>query len=140
MSASGDQTIKLWDTAKWQCLQTFDMGSILNTLLLDTTGSYLHTDIGTILLDTSLSANTTSIKSLPRSPKQLSYTGYSVSPDGAWITWNSDKLIWLPPEYRPVHSAVAESANRTRLFVWPGINLPVLGRTVRFLLRSLYGR
>lgn len=30
------------------------------------------------------------------------YTGYRVSQDGTWITWNGENLLWLPSEYRPV--------------------------------------
>ena len=99
---SDSETVKLWDAATGQCLTTLDIGRILYTLYFDTTGTRLHTNIGTILLDPSLTSDpmstTTSISIQPQQPR---YAGCSISRDGAWIMWNSEKLLWLPPEYRP---------------------------------------
>lgn len=30
------------------------------------------------------------------------YSGYGLSEDGRWITWNGDILLWLPVDYRPI--------------------------------------
>jgi hypothetical protein len=34
------------------------------------------------------------------------YEGVALSSDGAWITYNSENLVWLPSEFRPICSAV----------------------------------
>jgi hypothetical protein len=34
------------------------------------------------------------------------FQGLALSLDGAWITYNSENLVWLPSEYRPPYSAV----------------------------------
>jgi hypothetical protein len=70
---------------------------------LDITGSYLYTEIGTIDLGTS-SLNTTARVTDPQKPQ---YQGWGLSPDGVWITYNSENLVWLPVEYRPSCSAVS---------------------------------
>ena len=35
------------------------------------------------------------------------YQGGALSSDGAWITYNSENVVWLPSEYRPSCSAVS---------------------------------
>jgi WD40 repeat protein len=85
-----DRIIKLWDMATGQCRQSLYINEDLFYLSFDTICSRLYTHRGTILLH--------------------DYRGYGVSPDGVWITWNSEKLLRLPPEYRPVRWAVAGSA------------------------------
>ena len=101
-SAWDDKTVKLWDTATGSCFQTLTIGKILHSMSLDLIGSYLHTEIGAIVLNAPLAQNTAQSEK-PR------YKGYGLSSDGIWITWNSDNLLWLPSEYRPLYSAVATS-------------------------------
>jgi hypothetical protein len=85
-------------------IQTFAFGKTLYNISFDTTGSYLHTDIGAIALNAPSSSNII----LDRMEHQdLRYQGVGLSTNGAWITCNSEKLVWLPSEYRPMHSAVS---------------------------------
>ncbi|OCK92861.1 uncharacterized protein K441DRAFT_568507, partial [Cenococcum geophilum 1.58] len=65
-------------------------------------GSYHNTEIGTIAID----ASSASDMSLSVIDPQNPYQGVALSLDGAWITCNLENLIWLPSEYRPLHSAV----------------------------------
>jgi WD40 repeat protein len=90
-SASHDKTVKIWDVSSGECLQTLDIGKALFNISVDTTGSYLYTEIGTIAIDVSASR----------------YQGGALSSDGAWITYNSENVVWLPSEYRPSCSAVS---------------------------------
>ncbi|KAF7504607.1 hypothetical protein GJ744_002034 [Endocarpon pusillum] len=103
-SASHDNTVKIWDADSGQCLQTLDIGKTLSNLSFDTTGSYLHTDIGTIIIKVSSASNILQRKTDPEIPQ---YQGAALSSDGTWITYNSEKLIWLPSEYRPSCSAIS---------------------------------
>jgi WD40 repeat protein len=105
-SASGgnDKTVKIWDASSGECLQTLSIGKTVFNISFDTTGSYLHTDIGTVALKVSSSPNITSSIMDPQSPR---YQGWALTSDGEWITYNSETRVWLPSEYRPSCSAVS---------------------------------
>ena len=59
-------------------------------ILFDTTGSYLYTEIGTINISTVLSV--LSILTVIE-PRSLIYQGLVLSPDRAWIIYNSENLV-----------------------------------------------
>jgi WD40 repeat protein len=107
-SASYDKTVRLWDATTGAAQQTLEVGRTLATLSFDITGSYLGTNIGVFPVRPA-APNLTPTAVLPQKP---SYTNCSISPDGEWITWDSKKLLWLPQEYRPVCSAVAQGASK----------------------------
>ncbi|KAI9770859.1 MAG: hypothetical protein M1839_003022 [Geoglossum umbratile] len=103
-SASQDRTVKIWDTSSGECLQTLSIGRTLFNISIDITGLYLHTEIGTIAIDTS---TTSSIMPSIIDPQSSRYKGWGLSSDKAWITYNSENLMWLPSEYRPSCWAVS---------------------------------
>jgi WD40 repeat protein len=103
-SASGDKTVKIWDASSGECLQTLEIGKALFNISFDTTGSCLHTGIGTIAVDASSALNMTPSITDPQNPR---YQGGALSSDGAWITYNAENLVWLPSEYRPSCSTVS---------------------------------
>jgi WD40 repeat protein len=103
-SASGDKTVKLWDASSGKCLQTLSIGKTLFNISIDTTGLYLHTEIGTIVINAS---TTSSMKPNVMDPQNARYKGWGLSLDGAWITYDLENLVWLPSEYRPSCSAVS---------------------------------
>ena len=82
--------------------------------MFDSTSSYLCTEIGTIALDLLLdrSNRLPGLESLltGTTDETHHFQGYGISPDGTWITWRSQKVLWLPSEYRPSSSGVAGSA------------------------------
>ena len=102
-SGSDDETVKIWDASNGECLQTLGIGKALFNISVDTTGSYLHTEIGTIAIDASSASNMTPSVTDPQNPR---YQGGGLSSDGAWITYNSENVVWLLLENRPLHSAV----------------------------------
>jgi WD40 repeat protein len=102
-SASDDTTVKVWDASSGECLQTLNISKALVNISFDATGSYLHTEIGTIAIDASAS-NMTPCVTNPQNPR---YQGGALSSDEEWITYNSENLVWLPSEYRPSCSAVS---------------------------------
>jgi WD40 repeat protein len=102
-SASYDKTVKIWDTGSGACLQTLETGQTIFSISFDITSSCLHTDIGIIAIDASSTSNMTLSVTHPQNSR---YQGVALSSDGAWITYNSEKLVWLPSEYRPSSSAV----------------------------------
>lgn len=95
-SASTDSTVKIWDPATGQCVST------LNTdhHLLD----ILFTKLGTF--DQQHFANWVSgpVSTNRSSPIAV---GYGLSSNGAWITYQGENLLWLPPEYRPSSAAIS---------------------------------
>jgi WD40 repeat protein len=101
-SASFDHTVKIWDVWSGECLQTLGIDKTLSNISFDTTGSYLHTEIGTLDIDASASNMTPNVVD----PHNTRYRGWALSSDGAWITYNSTNHVWLPSEYRPSCSAV----------------------------------
>ncbi len=103
-SASGDMTIRLWDAATGTPRQTLEVGKMFFAISFDATGSNLNTPAGIIPTNKSLGSN--------RTPSQI---GCGVNSDNEWITWNSENLLWLPPESRPVCSAVAQGASTLAL-------------------------
>jgi WD40 repeat protein len=104
-SASYDSTVKLWDTSNSECLQTFTTSEAVSRISFDITDSYLHTDIGVFEIK-ALSGPRAHLSDLKSQNPQ--YKGLALSTDGLWITYNSENLVWLPPEYRPIRSAVSE--------------------------------
>ncbi|PVH90149.1 putative katanin P80 subunit, partial [Periconia macrospinosa] len=104
-SASGDKTVKIWDARSGECLQTLSIGKRLYRISFDITGSYLHTDIGPI--EISVSPGLSSPPPSNPEPQNPQYQGLALSADGVWITYNSENLVWLPPEYRPTCAAVS---------------------------------
>jgi WD40 repeat protein len=103
-SASDDMTARIWDASSGECLQTLQIGRVLLNISFDTTGSYLYTEMGTIAIDASSASNMTPSATDPQNPR---YQGCGLSSDGAWITCNSENVVWLPSEYRPSCSAVS---------------------------------
>jgi WD40 repeat protein len=102
-SSSDDNTVKIWDASSGECQQTLEIGNQLFNISFDTTGSYLHTDIGTIAVDI-LPLNSIPSVTGPQNPQ---YQGGTLSSNGSWIKYNSENLAWLPSEYRPTCSAVS---------------------------------
>ncbi|KAH8744604.1 hypothetical protein F5883DRAFT_21603 [Diaporthe sp. PMI_573] len=103
-SASSDKTVKIWDASNGAYLQTFKIGKVLHNISFDTTGSYLHTEIGAVSISaTPLVPSSTPTIIESQHPK---YQGLALSADGTWITHNSENLVWLPLEYRPSCSAM----------------------------------
>ena len=103
-SASADKTVKIWDVSSGECLQTLNTSKVLFNISFDSTGLYLHTEIGTI--DISILSGSTILPTIlePYNPK---YRGIALSLDGVWITYDSENLLWLPSEYRSSCLAVS---------------------------------
>ncbi|KAL8364662.1 hypothetical protein RB595_003782 [Gaeumannomyces hyphopodioides] len=123
-SASNDKTVKLWDAATGACLTTLD-GST-STLSFDETGSYLHTDFGTKLLQKQPAVSPAAVQT---HSQHQEFEGIGISADRAWITWNGKHFLWLPTEYRPYRFSLAIagltialgcSSGRVLFFQWSG--------------------
>jgi WD40 repeat protein len=110
-SASGDLvSVKLWDVSTGDCIAALDVGTVIYSLAFDVTGSRLNTDIGTFVLNLPSSTQVATVFPTPGYlPQTVDRRGIGLSKDKAWVTWDSHKILWLPPAYRPRMSAVTAS-------------------------------
>ncbi|KAH8756185.1 WD40-repeat-containing domain protein, partial [Hyaloscypha finlandica] len=106
-SASDGKTVKVWNAATGTLQQTITVDSFVSTLLFDTTNSVLITNIGRIKVDRAR------IPSFPMSSQEVSSKsdreGLGIS--RSWITWNDQKLLWLPPGFRSKTSDVSRTGS-----------------------------
>ncbi|KAH8821891.1 hypothetical protein F5884DRAFT_105145 [Xylogone sp. PMI_703] len=101
-AASGD-CVQIWDIVSGECRYNLQpVHQSQRYISFDATGAFLYTNGGTIALD----LPSTDIALHPTKPK---YHGYGFDLDYNWITWNSENLLWLPPEYRPSSLVVGPS-------------------------------
>ncbi|KAI4599626.1 hypothetical protein KJ359_001723 [Pestalotiopsis sp. 9143b] len=107
-SGSNDDTVKLWDAESGACIQTLNVSRALQYLSFDPDHhSRLLSDAGNIILDLSFMDS----PPLTQGASSTDYnrTGYGISVDNLWITYEGHNLIWLPSEYRPLRSRVTGS-------------------------------
>ncbi|KAJ4293140.1 hypothetical protein N0V90_008422 [Kalmusia sp. IMI 367209] len=103
-SASDDQTVKIWDTSSGELLQTLRVGKVVLVKTFDSTGFCIHTEDAAIIISNSATPNkTTAITGTQ--PPEYQYT--ALSSDKTWITYNSNNILRLPLQYRPLSSAVS---------------------------------
>jgi WD40 repeat protein len=116
-SSSEDMSIQIWDVKSGALLQTFKSHRIIRSISFDDASSNLLTDMGTISLGMQVGSN------IVQSAFEEFQPSYGLSIDRAWITLNGRNVLWLPPSYRPVHSAfmlcaVAISGNLGRVLTF----------------------
>jgi WD40 repeat protein len=91
-SGSGDRTVRLWAADTGAPLQITNIGTASAELFFDTTNKSLITDVGAISIETN------------------NRLGYGIDINRSWITFNGERLLWLPANYRPFSSAVFKSS------------------------------
>ncbi|KAH7187188.1 quinon protein alcohol dehydrogenase-like superfamily [Fusarium oxysporum] len=101
-------TVKIWDVATGRCLRTLEVGRVLYNVSFSNTGSQLCTDLGSIDLELPFTLDPMS-PSMAIAVQRPCRQGYGISPDGTWITRDSENVLWLPSDYRSATSAVAAS-------------------------------
>ncbi|KAH7169753.1 WD40-repeat-containing domain protein, partial [Fusarium flagelliforme] len=109
-SGSHDKTVKIWDTATGACLQTLEIDRVITDLTFDPmTNSLLSTDIGLLNLDLLALPPTTDTRLTDATLRDVRHSGWGISTDGVWIVKDGKGMLWLPPEYRGMESAVVGS-------------------------------
>jgi uncharacterized protein with WD repeat len=94
-SCSRDRTVRLWDGESGAAVATLNPGAIIETLSFSADGSHLDTNRGPLRLRVPPS----------NSPAYTAQTAYLFVSD-QWIMLESQKLLWLPSEYRATCTAV----------------------------------
>lgn len=102
-SASGDKTVKIWDASSGKCVRTLETG-YAGKISFSSNDSSIHTDRGSFSIAPSPPSDASLAASGPASPQHESA---GLSADWTWITYNGEKVLWIPPEYRPSCSAVS---------------------------------
>jgi WD40 repeat protein len=97
VSASDNNTIKVWDASSGACLQTLNIGRALYKLCFDPTGSVLSSEIGSVATHSPGTSKETAVVE----PARLQYLGTSLSCDRMWIKYDGRNSLWIPSEYRP---------------------------------------
>ncbi|KAJ3540936.1 hypothetical protein NM208_g4832 [Fusarium decemcellulare] len=77
--------INIWRLQDGTCMHTFEIQHDCCVQSLDSTFSRLETTIGTF--------------EFGHGGPHLK--GYGISKDGQWILWGTERVLWLPPEFRP---------------------------------------
>ncbi|KAL1888008.1 hypothetical protein Cpir12675_006342, partial [Ceratocystis pirilliformis] len=94
-SGSDDKTVKIWDATSGACLQSLEGYSDDVTSAVFSTS--VRRPISPLLVDQPTSRHT-----------ELDH--YCISSDHVWVLQDQQRLIWLPPSYRPVESAISRQA------------------------------
>ncbi|KFA55450.1 hypothetical protein S40293_09850 [Stachybotrys chartarum IBT 40293] len=108
-SGSGDETVKIWDRASGDCLQTVHVGRPLHQLSFDPTDSNcLSTDIGVLNLEIPGPAAHVNVQLVGKTtiPQPPNCVGVGLSTDGLWVMKDGERMLWLPPGYRSMVSAI----------------------------------
>jgi WD40 repeat protein len=98
-SASRDRMVKLWDAGMGSVLQTLKVDAVVQTLSFSDDGTSLITDRGLL--------HTTSHSPDAVFPRWNLARGIFIREQ--WVTWGTEIVLWLPPEYRPWSAAVYRS-------------------------------
>ncbi|KXX78527.1 Vegetative incompatibility protein HET-E-1 [Madurella mycetomatis] len=106
-SGSDDKTVKIWDTATGRCTQTLNTDRRTYNISFNPIGLHIQTNSGTI--DIAMPPLSTLHPAPSRTASPTLHQDYGISSDGRWIMRGSENWLWLPPEYRPVCSAIAPS-------------------------------
>ncbi|KAH7303747.1 WD40-repeat-containing domain protein, partial [Stachybotrys elegans] len=115
-SASDDHTVRLWDATTGQCLQTLKGHSDwVSSVVFSPDAKHLASasDDHTVRLWDAATGQCLQIfNALATSRLSFTPDGYGLGEDRCWITWDGNKTLWLPVNFRPVskHSfAISES-------------------------------
>lgn len=97
-SYSDDQTIKIWDAKTGTCISTFATPSGgVTQLRFDSTGFFLHTNIGIISLE---DRPIEIVSGVPSAVQRSTQGGYGIRDRGdydwPWITWRGQNVLRLP--------------------------------------------
>lgn len=99
-SASGDRTVRVWETATGRCRSVLqDQPSSIYRIAFSPDGRTLRTNTGDVSLPSGSIAAPAPIQA-----QEPSCTAV----EGEWIVRQTRRFLWLPPEYRNYTTAVHE--------------------------------
>jgi WD40 repeat protein len=96
-SASEDRTVRLWNAVTGEHQQTLEGHSGIYALSFSDDGTSLQTERGSLPIPPPLSGATAMNSPQPQS---------SIFVKDQWVSRHTERILWLPPEYRPYSVAV----------------------------------
>ncbi|KAH8668676.1 beta transducin-like protein HET-E2C*4 [Xylariales sp. PMI_506] len=115
VSGSGDQTIRIWDAENGVCLETLeDHSEFVSSVVFSPDGRRIVSWSGDqtiriwdaengVCLET-LEGHSDSVSSVALRLSDNTSTRWVIGQN--WITYNDEKKLWLPPNYRPSHFSI----------------------------------
>jgi WD40 repeat protein len=101
-SYSSNRNVHVWDISNGQCMQTFTANGYQGARDFFEKNPDLKLFDGTVGLTSFCLDGPYWYTHKAQSRSQ----GYGLSQDGRCITWDSECLLWLPPEYRPAERSI----------------------------------
>ena len=95
-SASADKTVRLWNPATGDELRKLDIDAVISRLSFSKDGLYVETDRGLLRIQSPYSSI------LPLQSKPVC----NVFVKECWVVQDMENLLWLPPNYRAISSAL----------------------------------
>ncbi|KAM5344207.1 hypothetical protein ACJ41O_012744 [Fusarium nematophilum] len=97
LASTSQWDVLIWDLDTGACTQRIKSATFLKVLRFDTSNRFrLHTDMGVLNLDVVVPPRVEDVNT----PQEAHYCGYGWSSDGNWILKGSERVLWLPQEYR----------------------------------------
>jgi WD40 repeat protein len=96
-SASDDGTVRLWDAATGEHQQTLEVEATIYALSFSDDGTSLQTEWESLPIPPPLSGATATNSPQPQP---------SIFVEDQWVSCHNERILWLPPEYRPHSVAV----------------------------------
>jgi WD40 repeat protein len=96
-SASDDGTVRLWDAATGEHQQTLEVEATIYALSFSDDGTSLQTERESLPIPPPLSGATATNSPQPQP---------SIFVKDEWVSRHNERILWLPPEYRPHSVAV----------------------------------
>ncbi|KAH8912125.1 WD40 repeat-like protein [Coniochaeta sp. PMI_546] len=106
-SARGYSAVEIWDVTTGTRAQMLKLRRLVRNLEFGYDNTRLHTDIGTIDLDLVRNIPASELRDHP--VLQPCSPRYSICEENTWITWKDERILWLPPEYRPGECAIVNT-------------------------------
>ena len=94
LASGSHETVKLWDMATGALNQTLEVDSAVTRLSFSRYGPYLETERGLLRIQTT-HANNSRLQQQPQ-------PDFNIFVEERWVTRGTEKLLWLPFEYRAV--------------------------------------
>ncbi|KAH7302810.1 WD40-repeat-containing domain protein, partial [Stachybotrys elegans] len=109
-SGSDDKTVKVWDAATGACVQTLEVGRVITHLSFNPmANSLISAETGLLNLDLPPLPPVIDNQPTDATLQGARHSGWGISTDGLWIVKDGKGMLWLPPEYRAVDTAVVGS-------------------------------